>query len=82
VLHKLDLAAHLGQLIEEQNLMDIPAGEPIRAGDEHPLKGGKSRMIAQPIEAWPAERGTAIALIAVNMGIGKLPIGMGGDVSL
>jgi hypothetical protein len=39
-LKELNMTPALGKLIDEQHLMDIVAGQPIRSGNEHALKGG------------------------------------------
>ncbi len=66
-IQKLNLAAVLRQFIHQQHLVHILASESIGCGDQDQFKGGHRCLVAQPVEAGPIQRGTAVAVIAVDM---------------
>ncbi len=66
-VQELHLAAVTGQLIDQQHLVDIVAGQPVRRGDQDQVQLGQRRMVSQPIQARAAQAGAAIAVIAVDM---------------
>jgi hypothetical protein len=55
------------QLFDQQHLVDVVAGQPVRRSHQHHVKLGHCRMIAQPVQPRPAQAGAAIAVITVNM---------------
>jgi hypothetical protein len=66
-IQKLHLQAVPAQLVDEQHLMDVVAGQPVRRGNQHQVKLGQCRMVPQPVQARPAQAGTAVAVIAVDV---------------
>jgi hypothetical protein len=48
-----------------------------RSGQQAPLKDGQGCPIPQPIQARPMQLGPAIAVIAVDVFLGQMPIGLG-----
>jgi len=55
------------QLVDEQHLMDVVAGQPVGRGDQHQVELGQCSMVPQPVQAWSAQAGTAVAVIAVDV---------------
>jgi len=41
-------------LVEQEHLVDVVAGQPIRGGDDDPVHRARRYQIAQPIQAGPA----------------------------
>jgi hypothetical protein len=73
-VQKFDLAATLGEFVDQQHLMDIVARQPIGCGDEHALKGGKSGAVAQAIQTGTIELGAAIPIITIDVLVGEMPV--------
>src|SRR5262245_13548154 len=61
--------------------MDIRARQPIGGGDHHQLKSGKGGMVAQPVEAGAIELCARIAIVAIDMLLGQLPVTLSNNVS-
>src|SRR5215831_15923739 len=78
-LDKLDPTAPLGEFIDQEHLMDIIACSPIGGGDEDAFNGCHGDAIAQAVETRPLESGAAVSLIAVDVLVGDMPIGVRGD---
>jgi hypothetical protein len=76
-VQELHLAAVGGQLLDQQHLMDVVAGQPVRRGDHHHVQLGQRRMIAEPIQPRPPQAGAAKAVIAVDMLVLQLPAAPG-----
>ena len=55
-VQELHLAAVTGQLVDQQHLVDIVAGQPVRRGDQDQVQLGQRRMVSQPVQA-PAGSG-------------------------
>ena len=55
-VQELDLAAAGGQLVNQQHLVDVVAGQPVRRGHQHQVKLGQRRVIAEPVQPRPAIR--------------------------
>jgi hypothetical protein len=66
-VQKLDLAAVPAQLVQQQHLVDIVAGQPVGRGDHHQVNLGQRRVISQAVQARPAEARAAVAVIAIHM---------------
>jgi hypothetical protein len=66
-IQKLHLAAVPAQLVDEQHLMDVVAGQPVGCGDQHQVELGQCSMVPQPVQARSAQAGTAVAVIAVDV---------------
>lgn len=72
-VEELDAAAVLLQLLEQEHLMDIVSRQPIRIGDEDLVERGHGRAIAEPVEAGPLERGTAVSVVTEDVSLGQRP---------
>jgi hypothetical protein len=66
-VEELDLAAGGGDLLEQQHLVDVVAGQPIGGGDRHPVEGAQRGAIPQPLQAGAPEAGAAEAVIAEDV---------------
>jgi len=80
-LEKHDAAAVFSKLINQHHLMDKRAREPIGGGDQHHLKGGKGGMVAQPVQTRAIELCAAVAIVAIDMLLGQVPVGISNNVS-
>jgi hypothetical protein len=76
-VQELHPAAVTGQLLDQQHLMDIVTGQPVRRGHQHDVKIGQRRVIAQPVQSRPAQNGAATAVVAVDMQVIQLPAAPG-----
>src|SRR5262245_52476624 len=81
-VHKHHLAAMLSEFVDQEHLVDIVARQTIGSGEQHKLKGGKRSTVAQAIEARAIELGAAISIIAIDMLVGEMPLGMLRDMRL
>jgi hypothetical protein len=75
-LQKLDLTAPLGQFIEQQHVMDIVAGQPIRSRHHDPFTGGQRGTIPQAVQARPVALGPALAVIPIARLFRQMPVGL------
>ena len=75
---ELHLAAAAGQLVDQQHLVDVVAGQPVRRGHQHQVKLGQRRVIAEPVQPRPADTGAAITVITVDMLVIQLPAALRG----
>jgi hypothetical protein len=66
-----------GQLINQQHLMDVVPGQPVRRGHHDHVQLSQRRMIAEPVESRPAQAGAAKAVIAIDMLVIQLPAAPG-----
>jgi len=81
-IHERDSTAPLRQFVDEEHLMDIGARESIGRGEHHTLKGRERRVVAQPVQARPAQLGPAVAIVPVNVLLGEAPLRVRGDMGL
>ena len=72
-VQELHPAAAAGQLIDQQHLVDVVPGQPVRRGHQHYVQLSQRRMIPQPVQPRPAQAGTAVAVITVDMLVIQLP---------
>ena len=79
-IQKLHAAAALTAFVDEEQLMHIVPGQTIWGRDEDLFKGRQSGPVAQPIQPWALELGPAIAVIAVDMLLGQMPVGLQRDI--
>ena len=77
-VQELHLAAAGGQLVDQQHLMDVVAGQPVRRGHQDNVQPGQRRVIAKPAWPRPADTGAAIAVIAVDVLVIQLPAALRG----
>ena len=79
-LDKLDPTAALDEFIDQEHLMDIVAGQAIGSCDHHACNSRQGGSIAEAIKTRTLEGSTAIAVIAVDMLLGDMPVGVRRDV--
>ena len=77
-VQELHLAATGGQLVDQQHLMDVVAGQPVRRGHQDNVQLGQRRVIAEPVQPRPADTGAAIAVIAVDVLVLQVPAALRG----
>lgn len=60
--------------------MDVSACYTVRGRDQETVKGGHGRPVPEPIEAGAVEGGPPIPIIAVDMLVGHVPLGLRCDL--
>jgi hypothetical protein len=65
------------QLVDEEDLVDVVAGQPVGCGDQHQVKLGQRRLVPQPVQARSAQAGAAVAVIAVDVLLLQCPAVLG-----
>ena len=78
-LDKLDTTGPLGEFVDQEHLMDIVAGQAIGSCDHHAFNSRQGGSIAEAIKTRTLEGSTAIAVIAVDMLLGDMPVGVRRD---
>ena len=78
-LDKLDATAPLGEFIDQEHLMDIVASQAIRGCDQDAFNDCHGDAISQPVEPRSLESGAAVSVVAVDVLVGDMPIGVRGD---
>jgi hypothetical protein len=73
---KCDPTTPLAEFIDQEHLMHIVACSTIWCGDQHTFKSGHGRPIPEAIETGAVELGPTIAVIAIDMLVGDVPIGV------
>jgi hypothetical protein len=76
-VQELNRTAALGEFLDEEYLMHIVASQAIRSRHQDQLKGGQGGAIPQPIQAGTIEPGPTIAVIAVDVFLGQVPLRLG-----
>ena len=76
-LQTLDLTAPLGQCIAAEHLLHIGAGQAIRSGHQDLCQDGQGGPIPQPIHARTVEPAPTIAVVAVDVFLGQMPLRLG-----
>jgi hypothetical protein len=76
-VQELNRTAPLGEFVNEEHLMHIVAGQAIRSGHQDPFKGGQGGPIPQPIQARTVEPAPTIAVVAVEVFLGQMPLRLG-----
>jgi hypothetical protein len=76
---KLNPAAYLLQVVNQQYLMDVIASQPIRRGHQNQLESGHGRLVAQPVQPWPVELGPTVAVIPKDVSFRQMPVGVVGN---
>jgi hypothetical protein len=66
-----------GQLVDQQHLVDVVAGQPVRRGHQDNIKIGQRRMITQPVQPRPAQAGAAIAVVTIDVLLVQRPAAPG-----
>jgi hypothetical protein len=62
-----DLAASAFDLLTQEHLVDIFAGEAIRGGDQDAVEGAVGNLIPEPIESRSRQGGATVAVISKNV---------------
>ena len=75
-VQKLDVASALTEFINQEQLMNIIAGQAIRSRDKHPLKGRQGGPVPHPIQPRALELRPTLAVIAIHMLRGQMPVGL------
>ena len=55
LVEELDAAAGALQFLQQEHLVDIVAGQPVRRGDQDAVVVAKAHLIAQPVEGGAVE---------------------------
>ena len=71
VVQEGHLATGAPELLQQQDLIGVFAGEAIRAEHGHHIDGRVADGVAQAVQAWPVQAGAAIALVAEHMACGQ-----------
>lgn len=79
-LHTCNLAAALGACINQEHLMHRVAGQAIGGREHDTCKGRHGSPISQTVKTGTLEGGTTGAVIAVNVLLSHMPLGLCGDV--
>jgi hypothetical protein len=66
-VQELHPAAMPTKLVDQQHLMDVVAGQPVRRGHQDHVQVGQRGVVAQPVQARPAKAGAAVAVVTVDM---------------
>ena len=72
-VQELHPAAMPGQLLNQQHLVDVIAGQPVRRRHQDHVQVGQRRVIPQPVQPRPPQAGAAKPVIAVHMPVLQLP---------
>src|SRR5215467_16217613 len=79
-LDTLDPTATLGEFIDQEHLMDVVAGQAIGGCDHHAGNSRHRGAIAEAIQPRALQGGPAMAIIAVDMLLGNMPVWVRRDV--
>ena len=71
-----DPTTTLSEFIDQEHLVHIVTRSTIRGGDQDTCKSGHGRPIPEAIETGAIELGPALAVIAIDMLVGDVPIGV------
>ncbi len=72
-VQELHPAAVPGQLLDQQHLVDVVPGQPVRRRHQDSIQIGQRRVIPQPVQPRPPQAGAAIPVITVGMLVIQLP---------
>jgi len=81
-IHKRDGTAPPRQFVDEEHLMDIGAGESVGRGEHHTFERRERRVVAQAVQAGPAQLGPTVAIVPVDVLLGETPLRVRGDMGL
>jgi hypothetical protein len=81
---ELDRAAEALELVEQDHLVDVVAGQAIGLGAQDAVELAQPHRIPQPIQAGPVQARPALPIIAERAGLGQMPapVGDGGPQAL
>jgi hypothetical protein len=66
-IQELDLASGGRDLLQQQHLMHVVAGEPVGGGDQDTIQFAQRHPIPQPLQARSLQTGAAVAVIAEDV---------------
>lgn len=72
-VEELDQASRAPQFLEQEDLMDIVAGETIRRGQDHPIHLTCRHRLAQSVQPRSPQGGAAVAVVAEDVVIEQGP---------
>jgi hypothetical protein len=67
LIEKVDLAARACELLKQDHLMHIVAGESIWTGNQHALDVSLAELVPQSIQARPVQGGATMAIITEDI---------------
>jgi hypothetical protein len=76
-VQKLHPATMAGKLVDQQHLVNVVAGQPVRRGHQDNIKIGQRRMITQPVQPRSAQPGAAITVITIDVLLIQRPAALG-----
>ena len=79
-VEELDAAAVPLQLLEEENLVDVVAGQPVGVGDEDAVVPGQGGLVPQPVQAGPPQGCAGVAVVPEDVLLRDLPTPAGGQL--
>ena len=66
-IHELHLAAMVAQFFDQENLVDIFAGNSVGRSKQNQFKRSHCRLFTQPVQTGSVQRCTTIAIILVDV---------------
>jgi len=75
-IQKLDVASARTEFVDEEQWMHVVPGQTIWGRDAHLGQGRQSGPVPQPIQPGALELGPALAIVAVEMCLGPMPVGL------
>jgi hypothetical protein len=66
-IEKLDFAADLGELVDQQHLVNVIASETIGSGEQHAIQFAIARSITEAVKARSFEGRTTVAVVAEDV---------------
>jgi hypothetical protein len=72
-VEKPHLAGMSLHFLQQQDLMNVVARQPVRRGDQHQIKAARGGPVTQAIETWSPQRGAAVAFVTKDLIEGHLP---------
>ena len=76
---ELDLTAVALQLLHQQHLVDVVAGQPLGVGNQDAVELGQRGEVAELVEAGSPERRAGVTVVAEDVLVGQLPQPVPGD---
>ena len=72
-IHKFHLTPTFFELLNEHQLVDILAGQPIGSSDDHQVKVGQGNLIAQAVKTRSLQTRSTVSVITKHMLILPFP---------
>ena len=73
-VEELDRALHPAELLQQEHLVGVAPGQPVRGENGNDIDFPVAHRIAQGVQARPVEARPAVSLIAEHMGVGQLVV--------